>query len=881
MSSCNNGQGESTLVRLIRQLPGAVVLLSADDFRVRYMSDAYRTYLPKAFKDKDLVGARLIDYSADGENDSFIPILRRISENGKGEEIRDFRTRNRDEAEFWVDWIGSPIDNGTERWDVLVQITDITECRKMKESLKELNETLEEEHRSLFDSMQEGFSLMEGVLDEEGRLVNCRILDVNPIYEEQTGLRAEQVLGRLVTDFLPIVEPAWFDRYDEVLRTGRSITFEEYNASLGRWFEVNAYSLMRNHLFAATFSDITERKQAVEQLQRSEDKFSKAFYGNTSAMAITRFEDGRLIDTNDRWLAMNGITRDEVIGRTPAEHHLWSSEERERMIGDLEKHGSFFGMEFKFVRKNGEAWTGLMSAQVIPLEGERAILSSLLDITEQKRSADALKESETLLKTVLETTTDSVFLKDRQSRWLLANPAVLQIVGKPLEEVLGKDDAEIYDDPEIGRGLMASDRRIMDSGVGEMLEERVQTPTGYRTFLTTKTPYRDSEGKIVGIVGMARDITLRKKAEEELKESEEKYRGLFDNIREGVSLRRLIFNEKGEIVEAVLIDANPAALDVYGASSVDQLRGKEYRMMASPKMSALALEVVKRMRATGQPITDEEHSDINDRDYLVTASPLGKDLVITTSFDITERKRIEEALKRSNAELQQFAYVASHDLKEPLRMVTSYLLLLEKKNKDRQDEKSKEYMHYAIDGATRMNGMIDDLLVYARVGTHGKSFAPVRMEDVLVTVLNDLAVGIQESGASITHDDLPMIVADGTQMVSLLENLIGNAIKYRGEEAPRIHVSARDRGNEWVFSVQDNGIGIDPVQMGRLFQMFQRLHTRAEYEGSGIGLAIAKKIVERHGGRIWVESEAGKGATFFFTIPRARQIKEDAIPSPR
>jgi light-regulated signal transduction histidine kinase (bacteriophytochrome) len=229
---------------------------------------------------------------------------------------------------------------------------------------------------------------------------------------------------------------------------------------------------------------------------------------------------------------------------------------------------------------------------------------------------------------------------------------------------------------------------------------------------------------------------------------------------------------------------------------------------------------------------------------------------------------MREELKRSNAELQQFAYIASHDLREPLRMVTSYLQLLEKANIDNLDAKSKSYIHYATDGATRMVGMIDDLLAYSQVETRGKSFALVDMNDALVIALNDVRKSVEESGASITHDCLPSILADKTQMVLLFENLFTNAIKFRGEEAPQIHVSASGKGNEFVFAVEDRGIGIDPRQKDRIFQMFQRLHAREEYEGSGIGLAIAKKIVERHGGRIWFDSMVGEGTTFFFSVPK-------------
>jgi light-regulated signal transduction histidine kinase (bacteriophytochrome) len=242
-----------------------------------------------------------------------------------------------------------------------------------------------------------------------------------------------------------------------------------------------------------------------------------------------------------------------------------------------------------------------------------------------------------------------------------------------------------------------------------------------------------------------------------------------------------------------------------------------------------------------------------------------------------ELARKSEDLTRSNAELEQFAYVASHDLQEPLRMISSYVQLLSRRYSGRLDNDADEFIAYAVEGTQRMQQLINDLLAYSRVGTRGRPLEPTDFEQVFREAMANLKIAVEESDAIVTHDRLPTEMADEMQMVQLFQNLIGNAIKFKGHDSPRIHVSARSEGDEWIFSVQDNGIGIDPQFFDRIFTLFQRLHGRNEYPGTGIGLTVSKKIVERHGGRIWLESEPGKGTTFYFTIPRQIEVKPESL----
>lgn len=250
--------------------------------------------------------------------------------------------------------------------------------------------------------------------------------------------------------------------------------------------------------------------------------------------------------------------------------------------------------------------------------------------------------------------------------------------------------------------------------------------------------------------------------------------------------------------------------------------------------------------------------------------------------ELAERRSAEEKLgrtlidlERSNRELEQFAYVASHDLQEPLRKVGSFTELLERRYKDQLGPDADRYLEYIVDGAKRMSMLINDLLAFSRIGTRTRQFARADFNAVLQRTLDDLQYRIRESGAEITRTDLPVLTADETQIGMIFQNLVSNAIKFRSAEPPRVHVAARQEGDEWVFSVSDNGIGIEPSYFDRIFVMFQRLHAKSEYPGTGIGLAICKKIVERHGGRIWVESAIGKGSTFYFTIPDShKEVRE-------
>ncbi len=380
---------------------------------------------------------------------------------------------------------------------------------------------------------------------------------------------------------------------------------------------------------------------------------------------------------------------------------------------------------------------------------------------------------------------------------------------------------------------------------------------------------------------LQREIDERRRAEEALRESEERFRTISTTAKDAI----VMMDDQGNISYW-----NPTAEETFGYSR-KEITGKElHKLLAPQRYHEAYLKGYSEFRETGKGAAVGKTLELEAVKKDGTEFPIeislsaiqikGRWQAVGIVRDITERKRGEVKLKqtlseleRSNSELQHFAYVASHDLQEPLRMVVSYVQLLQRRYQGKLDSDADEFIAYAVDGTIRMQGLINDLLTYSRVGTRGRTFEPTECQAVLDRALANLQVAIQESGIQITSDPLPTVMADGSQLSQLFQNLIGNAIKFRTDVPPRVHISVQDRRDEWLFSIRDNGIGIASESSGRVFEVFKRLHSKKEYPGTGIGLAICKKIVERHGGSIWVESEPGQGSTFYFTIPK--KVREE------
>jgi PAS domain S-box-containing protein len=379
-------------------------------------------------------------------------------------------------------------------------------------------------------------------------------------------------------------------------------------------------------------------------------------------------------------------------------------------------------------------------------------------------------------------------------------------------------------------------------------------------------PIYNQVGEVYRRAGIAQDISDRKQAEQKIRFQSR----LLDAVEQAVIATDLegniiYWNHYAEVLYGW------SAAEVMGRLVVDVVPAASTKEQAAKLMSRLQVGeswsgefLVQRRDGTTFPAMVFDSPIYNEQGSLIG--------IVGVSVDITERKRAEEELQRSNAELQQFAYVASHDLQEPLRMVSSYTQLLAECYQGQLDAQADKFIAFATEGATRMQQLLEDLLDYSRVSRRPQPFEPINCTTILKDVLTDLAVTMQESSAVVTADSLPTVLGDRTQLRQLLQNLISNAIKFRREEPPVVHISAEPQEDFWLFTVRDNGIGIDPQFAERIFVLFQRLHSRQEYPGTGIGLAICKKIVERHAGRIWVESHLGEGSTFYFTLPRQPQL---------
>jgi PAS domain S-box-containing protein len=503
------------------------------------------------------------------------------------------------------------------------------------------------------------------------------------------------------------------------------------------------------------------------------------------------------------------------------------------------------------------------------------------EITQRTRAEEALRASEVKFRGILESAPDAMVIADAQGRIVLVNAETERLFGYRRDELAGQPVEILV--PERFRGRHPQHRQKYTAHPRTRSIREGLELCGLRKDATefpveiSLSPIETSEGTLIS--SAIRDVSERKRAEEALRSSEESLRMAVEAAEMGTWFWDIQQDE---------ISWSEKFRTLFGLTSHAKLTYNAILQVIHPDDRQRLDRSVKNTLELGMPYDIEYRAVWPDSSvHWIAAkgrahrSPEGVAVDMQgIVMDVTERKEAQEAqkrdearerrsveLKRSNDDLQQFAYIAAHDLQEPLRMVASYTQLLAKRYKGRLDSDADEFIGYAVGGAHRMQLLIGDLLAYCRVGTNGKELCETSSEAALEQALLNLQGVIQESSGVVTHDALPSVVADDAQLVQLFQNIVGNAIKYRSAELPRVHVSAKkNNGNEWIFSIRDNGLGIDPQYFDKIFVMFQRLHGREEFSGTGIGLAVCKRITERHGGRIWIESKPGKGSTFYFAL---------------
>lgn len=492
---------------------------------------------------------------------------------------------------------------------------------------------------------------------------------------------------------------------------------------------------------------------------------------------------------------------------------------------------------------------------------------------------EAVSEKEACYSLLNETTSSFFCRLDKDGRFIYVNQSFETLAGYGKDEILGH---YIYE------YLMPEEHDVIKGKLLEAFENKIAVRNyvyqfkfkngNYAWFEMTGNLFEKS-GAENYFVAIARDITSSIETEKALKISENKYRNLYENMIDGF----VFVDNSGKIIEFNLPYQNMLGY------TAEELHNMTFLDVTPPKWHEFQLGLVKnQVRVNG-------YSDVFEKEYLRkdgTVFPAeirmyavrenGKDVGLWGFVrNISERKKSEVIIKqaqnelekkvcelqRANTELEQFAYVSSHDLKEPLRMIGSFSQLLADKYRGKLDEKADKYINYIVDGVVRMQNLINDLLSYSRVQSKQKEFSNNSSEDIVKKVINNLKILIEENNAAVSYSNLPEIYCDATLMGQLFQNLIQNAIKFHGPDRPEIKISAEVNGPNIKFAVSDNGIGISSEYFERIFIVFQRLHTREQYPGNGIGLSICKKIVERHGGEIWVESVLDKGTTFYFTIP--------------
>jgi PAS domain S-box-containing protein len=723
------------------------------------------------------------------------------------------------------------------------------------------------------------------VVNQKGDIV---LLNVQA--EKQFRYRRDELVGQQVTNIIPegFAERLIADEKRSVedalaqqIGTGIELTARRRDGSeFPIELMLSPLESAEGILVTAAIRDISVRKEAEKHLARMEGRYRGLLEAAPDAMVVVN-QHGEIVLLNVQAEKQFGYRRDELLGQKVKNIIPRGFAERliadeKRSVEDALAQQIGTGIELIARRKNGSEFP--IEIMLSPLDSAEGILvtAAIRNISVRREADKHLALMEGRYRGLLEAAPDAMVVVNPSGDIVLLNVQAEKQFGYRRDELVGQKVKNIIPEGFAERlaadGLRsAEDALAQQIGTGIELIALRKNGTKFPIEIML-SPLDSAEGILV--TAAIRDISVRKEAEKHLARMEGRYRGLLEAAPDAM----VVVNQKGDIVLL-----NVQAEKQFGYHR-DELVGQRMKNIIpagfAERLIADALrsteDALAQQIGTGIEITGKR-KDGTEFPIEIMLSPLesAEGVLVTAAIrDITTRKVAEahllykvEELNRSNEELGQFAYIASHDLQEPLRMVASYTQLLARRYKGRLDSDADEFITFAVDGANRMQRLIQDLLAYSRVGTKGKDLLVTSSEEALQRAILNLRGAIADSGAMVTHDPLPAVMADETQLVQLFQNLIGNAIKYQNPGVPRIHISAiKNGGGKWTFSVRDNGLGIDPQYFERIFVMFQRLHKREEFAGTGIGLAICKKIVERHGGEISVQSQPGKGSTFSFAL---------------
>ncbi len=716
------------------------------------------------------------------------------------------------------------------------------------------------------------------------------IVLLNVQAEKQFGYRRDELLGQKVTNIIP---DGFAERLvADDLRSAEDASAQQIGTGIeltGRRKDGGEFPIeimlsplesAEGTLVTAAIRNISARKTDEKRLAQIESKYRGLLEAAPDAMVVVN-QSGDIVLLNLQAEKQFGYHRDELLGQKVT--NIIPVGFAERLIADdlrstedalAQQIGT--GIELIGLRKDGGEFP--IEIMLSPLESAEGTLvtAAIRNISVRKAAETHLSQMEGRYRGLLEAAPDAMVVVNQGGEIVLLNVQAEKQFGYRRDELLGQKVTNIIP-VGFAERLIADDLRSTEDALAQQIGTGIELiglrkDGGEFPIEIMLSPLESAEGTLV--TAAIRNISVRKAAETHLAQMEGRYRGLLEAAPDAM----VVVNQGGEIVLL-----NVQAEKQFGYRR-DELLGQKVtniipegfaeRLIADDLRSAedasaqqigTGIELIARRKDGSEfPIELMLSPLRNAEGTLVTAAI--RDIGVRKKAAVVLLQKVEE-LHRSNEELGQFAYIASHDLQEPLRMVASYTQLLSRRYKGKLDSDADEFIAFAVDGASRMQRLIQDLLAYSRVGTKGKDLLETSSEDALQQALVNLRGAIEESRAVITHDPLPAVMADETQLTQLFQNLVGNAIKYQRPGIPRVHVSAaKNGGRTWDFAVKDNGLGIDPQYFERIFGMFQRLHKRDEFAGTGIGLAICKKIVERHGSKISVESQPGHGSTFRFAL---------------